>query len=147
MNVLYADTSALVRAYLADEPDHPQLRLLLLESGNAVVSSEIARVEFASAVTAAERSSRLAKAEILLNRFDADCQPGGAIGLLALDTAHALGLARDLVRSRSLRTLDAIHLAVALTDGVRLAGSDLLTLVTRDADQANAATALGLPTI
>lgn len=147
MNILYADTSAIVRAYLTDEPDHAQLRALLLDGGNAVLSSEIARVEFASAVTVASRRSRLARAEILLNRFDADCQPGGAIGLLAFDTPNVLGLARDFVRSHSLRTLDAIHLAVALSDGVRLAAGDVLTLVTRDANQANAARALGLPTI
>lgn len=147
MNLFYADTSAIVRAYFADEADHQALKAILLEDGNAVVSSEIARVEFASAVTAAARAGRLSGPEPFLNRFDADCGPAGAMALLRLDPASVLGLAHDLVRSHGLRTLDAVHLAVVLTDGVRLAGKGVLTLVTRDAGQAAVAQAVGLATM
>lgn len=55
MSLLYADTSALVRAYFANEPEHKELSARLLEGDEAVVSSEITRLEFASAVSAAER--------------------------------------------------------------------------------------------
>ncbi len=41
--------------------------------------------------------------------------------------------------------LDAMHLAVATTDAVRLAGAGIVTLVTRDSEQAVAAAALCIP--
>jgi hypothetical protein len=43
-------------------------------------------------------------------------------------------------------TLDAIHLAVALTSGTALAGGDSVVLVTRDDRQAAAAATMGLAT-
>ena len=54
MTLLYADTSALVRAYFEDEPDHAPLRERLLEGGEPVVTSELARVELASAIRVEE---------------------------------------------------------------------------------------------
>lgn len=59
MTLLYADTSALVRAYLADEPDHGSLRERLLEGDEPVVISELARIEMASVIRAAARGGRL----------------------------------------------------------------------------------------
>ncbi len=43
------DTSALVRCYLAAEPDHQELSDLLLADEQPVVTSELTRVELASA--------------------------------------------------------------------------------------------------
>lgn len=140
MTLLYADTSALVRAYLSDEPDHERLHELLIRGRTPVVTSEVARVEFASAILAAARAGRLDDPELFLERFDGDCEPDGAIGLLRLDSGTALPTAYDLVRQYPLRALDAMHLAVALEE----AGREDVTLVTRDADQADAARALGL---
>lgn len=57
---------------------------------------------------------------------------------------RTLDTARRLVLTQRLRTLDAIHLAVALEEGRALAGDDPFVFVTRDGYQAAAAAALGL---
>jgi predicted nucleic acid-binding protein len=145
---LYADTSALVRAYFADEPDHTALRELLLHGADPVVSSELARLEFASAVMAARRAGRLRKAQTVLDRFDADCGDEGPLTLVrCLQPGPVLAAAFDLVRRHCLRTLDALHLAVALTDVSDLAAGLPVVLVTRDEAQAHAAVAAGLTTV
>jgi len=50
-----------------------------------------------------------------------------------------------MVTTHTVRTLDAIHLAVALTDATALAAGEPVVLVTRDQQQAAAARAVGLP--
>lgn len=144
MTLLYADTSAVVRAYFVDEPDHDRLRAVLLEGPDPVVTSELTRVEFASAVSAAGRGGRLSEPRVVLDRFDADCGDDGPLSLLRLDPEPTLGLAYRLVSEYRLRTLDAVHLAVALTDAAELAAGQPVTLVTADTDQEAAAQASGL---
>jgi predicted nucleic acid-binding protein len=144
LSVLYADTSALVRAYFADEPEHQELRARLLEGEEAVVSSEITRLEFASAVGAAARTRRLRRSRLFLDRFDADCIDDGPIALLRLEPEEVFPLAYRLLTEHDLRTLDAIHLAVASTSARALSGGEPVMLVTRDQRQAAAATAMGL---
>jgi predicted nucleic acid-binding protein len=146
VSVLYADTSALVRAYFADEPEHAKLRALLLEGDEAVVSSELTRLEFASAVSAAAGAGRLRKSRLFLDRFDADCSSEGPIALLRLDAERVFPLAYRLLTEHDLRTLDALHLAVASISATALAGGDSVVLVTRDDHQAAAATTMGLAT-
>jgi predicted nucleic acid-binding protein len=137
---LFVDTSALARVYLEDEPDSSGLRALILDSGEAVVASELARVELARSAIGAERSGRLVSATILLQRVDADL--AGPIGIIDLEPSTVLPRARELVLEHRLGTLDAIHLAVAIE--FRTAEDDEpITFVTRDADQAAAAKALG----
>lgn len=143
MSVLYADTSAVLRAYFVDEQDHERLRDLLLEGGEPVVTSEITRLEVASAAAAAVRAGRISDASILLAAFDADCGEDGAIALLRLEPTEVLSRAVNLVEQQRLRTLDAIHVAVALSVA-RLVAVDDLEFVTRDSGQAIAAAALGL---
>lgn len=142
--MLYADTSALIRCYFKDEPDHEQLRGVLLGGAEPVVTSELSKVEVASAVSAAHRMRRIARPEILLDGFDIDCGEDGAVTVLRLDAAIVLPIARQLVMDHRLRTLDAIHVAVALTGGVALAAGEPVTFVTRDRHQAEAARARGL---
>jgi predicted nucleic acid-binding protein len=144
VTLIYADTSALIRAYFADEPDHDVLRALLLEGTSPVVSSEIARLELASAVGAAARAGRLAKWRAVLTRIDADCRREGPITLLRLRPDVVLPTARRLVLDQRLRTLDALHLAVALEECPALAAPNDIVLVTRDDDQATVAAAVGL---
>jgi len=146
VSLLYADTSALVSAYFADEPEHGKLRARLLEGDEAVVSSELTRLEFASAVSAAARTGRLRKVRLFLDRFDADCGNDGPIALLRLDPDRVFPLAYRLLTEHDLRTLDALHLAVASTSATALAGTDSVVLVTRDDRQAAAAAAMGLKT-
>jgi predicted nucleic acid-binding protein len=144
VTLLYADTSALARAYLADEPEHELLRGMLLEGSDEVVTSALTRIELASAVRAAAGTGRLRRWQRLLDRIDADCDEDGPVTLLALQPDVVLEPAYDLVRRHRLRTLDAIHLAVALEDCPRLAADGDVAFVTRDAEQAAAARSLGL---
>lgn len=146
MTLLYADTSALICAYFADEPDHTLLNRQLLQDTDPVVTSELTRVEFASAVTAAARGSRLRRPRMVLDRFDGDCADDGPLALLRLNPQPILERAHALVLEHPLRTLDAIHLAVALGDAADLAAGDRVVFVTRDISQAAAARALGLET-
>lgn len=144
MSVLYADPSALVRAYLSDEPEHQELRAMLLEGTHKVVTSEVSRVEHASAIHAAARAGRIANPRGSLDRFDLDIGDEGRVNMLVLRPGPILRLAYDLVSAHRLRTLDAIHLAVALEDGRTAAVGEDLAFVTRDEDQATAARELGL---
>jgi uncharacterized protein len=141
VKTVFADTSALVRAYLADEPDHTEMRSLLFDEERPVLASELARVEFARAVSAAGRAGRVNEWAILLDQFDLDCQPGGPIRLVELRPGTVLPTAHRLVLEHQLGTLDAIHLAVALEERKALAELGGLALVTRDDDQAAAARA------
>jgi predicted nucleic acid-binding protein len=139
--VLFADTSALARLYLEDEPDARALRTLLLDSGEAVLASELVRVELARSAKGAERAGRLTSAAMMLDLVDDDLD--GPITVVDLDPQAILPSARELVLEHRLGTLDAIHLAVAVD--FRDTGSDDVVFVTRDADQAAAAKALGFP--
>jgi predicted nucleic acid-binding protein len=143
VTLLYADTSALVRAYFEDESDHSLLRAQLLEGVDPVVTTELARVELASAIRAAALAGRLRRSAGLLARIDADCDENGPVALLRLRADTVLPAAYGLVLEHRLRTLDAIHLAVAIEECPVLAGDDDVVFVTRDEDQASAARALG----
>jgi hypothetical protein len=144
VSLLYADTSALVRAYFADEPDHAELRATLLEGQDLVVTSELARVELANAVRSAARAGRLKRWREVLARFDAHCQPAGPIALLKLRPDVLLPAAYRLVLHHELRTLDALHLATAVTDCPELAQEEEdVAFITRDSKQATVAKALG----
>lgn len=144
MTVLYADPSALVRAYLGDEAEHEQLRSLLLESKERVITSEISRVEHASAIRAAVAAGRITDVRSYLDIFDRDSGVDRRIALVALHPDPIFRSARELALAHRLRTLDAIHLAVALEDGRTAAVGEDLAFVTRDEDQAAAARELGL---
>jgi uncharacterized protein len=143
VTLLYADTSAILRAYFVDEPDHDVLRATLLEGTDAVVTSEIARVEVASAIRSAASGGRLRRWRGILARIDADCAHDGPITLLALRSDPILSEVRRLALERGLRTLDAVHLAVAVVECPSLAPDGEVAFVTRDAAQATAAAALG----
>jgi len=65
---------------------------------------------------------------------------------LRLDPHDVFPLAYRLLMEHDLRTLDALHLAVAATSATALAGADSLVLITRDDRQAAAARAMGLET-
>ena len=146
MSLIYADSSALVRAYFPDEPDHADMRTLLLEGNEPVVTSEIARLELASAARAASSGGRLSRWSELLARIDLDLAEGGPIGPIGLRPDLILPAAYRLVVEHRLRTLDAIHLAVCVEECPAFAGDDTIIFVTRDRKQAAAARALGLAT-
>jgi hypothetical protein len=146
VSLIYADSSALVRAYFPDEADHAEMRTLLLEGNEPVVTSEIARLELASAARAASSGGRLSRWSELLARIDLDLAEGGPIGPIGLRPDLILPAAYRLVVAHRLRTLDAIHLAVCVEECPAFAGDDTIIFVTRDREQAAAARALGLET-
>ncbi|MBK1785711.1 type II toxin-antitoxin system VapC family toxin [Prauserella sp. ASG 168] len=129
---------------MPDEPDCAELSSLLYESGHRVITSELTRIEFASAVATARNSGRIPDARPALAQFDADSS-SGALTLVPFDPPSALSAAYRLVcEHHTLRTLDALHLAVALHDTAALVGDEPVTFVTRDERQAEAAVANGL---
>ncbi|MFJ8817147.1 type II toxin-antitoxin system VapC family toxin [Amycolatopsis thermoflava] len=145
MTVLYADTSAVVRAFLPDEPEHEQMIELLLDNEDLVLTSELTRVEFASAMATAWNNGRIRDAKLALARFDAEAGGDGALSLVPLVPQVIMPAAYRLVSDHhSLRTFDAIHLAVALHDTAGLADGEPVVMVTRDQRQADAAKAHGL---
>src|SRR5207302_4603992 len=105
-----------VRTYLRDEPDHAALRNLLFDASHTVVTSELSRVELASAAASAERVGRVRRLPELLHRMDADAGPGGPIRLLTLRPNSVFPAAQRLVLEHPMRALDAIHLAVAVQE-------------------------------
>jgi predicted nucleic acid-binding protein len=97
----------------------------------------------ARAVKNAERGGRIPSAPAILEVVDFDL--ANAVTLIELDPITILPSARELVLEHRLGTLDAIHLAVAVEE--RRRSPDPVVFVTRDADQAAAATALGFPLV
>ena len=121
--MLYLDSSAIVKL-VAREPETAELVQALNEDPE-IVSSEIAWTEVVIATRRAGRST--ARAERILD----------GIALVPVDGA----LLRDAATlgPRELRTLDAIHLATALS-----LRPDVGRMITFDVRQARAASALGL---
>jgi predicted nucleic acid-binding protein len=142
VTAFYADTSAVVGAYLTDEPDHAELRNLLIDGGHRVLTSELTRLELASAMTAAKRNGRIPDAREFLAQFDEDSRQ--VFGVIPLAPRRIFAAARRLVTDNyPVRTLDAIHIAVAMHDTAELTGGEPVTFVTRDQCQAEAAKANG----
>jgi predicted nucleic acid-binding protein len=109
----YLDTSALVKLVVA-EPDTQALRTWLLETERDAVSCDLARAELLRAVrrTAPERA---VQARAVLDSI--------TLVEVTTSTFEAAGRLDPTI----LRTLDAVHLAAALT-----LGDDLETIVTYD---------------
>jgi uncharacterized protein len=141
VKVLYADTSALMRAYFEDEDGHPVLAARLLEGDECVVTSEIFLVEAAAAAARGVRTGRLG-ADRVLDRVEADCESGGPISLIELAGNRLVSAAEDLALRHRLRALDAIHLATCLRR--RAVEGEEPVFITRDLEQAAAARAEGL---
>ncbi|MEO8935705.1 MAG: type II toxin-antitoxin system VapC family toxin [Burkholderiaceae bacterium] len=133
----YVDTSALLKGYLI-EPATPAFILWLAEQGDAVISP-LSVVEFKCAIRRRERAGQLTRrrAKAILDRLDENLADE-SLGRVAW-REQAFMLANDLidrVAPVALRTLDALHLAVALQH--RCTG-----FATADRAQADAARRLG----
>jgi len=142
LTVRYADTSVLVSAYFMDEARHDAMRRLLLEGEDQVLTSELTRLEFVSAATAATRAGRIADPSSVLSAFDADCATDGPLVLVRFVERTWSEAYRVLVAHR-LRTLDALHLAAAITVRTDMAADESWVFVTADGNQAQAALAEG----
>lgn len=121
----YLDTSALVKLVVA-EAETTALLAWLKQQENALVSSDLTRAELARAVRRSAPDRMVRAREVL-----------DSITLLAV-TSETFELAGKLDPA-ILRTLDAVHLAAALS-----MGDDLDTVVTYDDRLAAAAEANGV---
>lgn len=122
----YLDTSALVRLVIR-EPGSRPLRTWLLHGSKTLVTSDLARTELVRAVRAAAPDRAVKVREIL-----------DVVTIVQVTTSVFEEAGR--LEPPLLRSLDAIHLAAALT-----LGDDLETVVTYDRRMADAAGLLGLP--
>lgn len=125
--MIYLDTSAFVKLVWAEPESDALSRFLTERSPTPLVSSVLLTVETRRAVQR-EDPSALARADLLLTRI-------GRIGMTASVVESASRLP-----DRSLRSLDAIHLATAL-----LLRDDLDVVVTYDKRLATVAEAHHLP--
>lgn len=123
--IIYVESSAAVKLVVS-EPETAALEDFLdgmHEAGNTIVSSTLLETEVRRAAARAEVSQVLATEA--LDRFD------------LIDLGRAVYSAAGLLPSSNLRSLDAIHVAAALS-----VSADLV--VSYDARQIEAATATGL---
>jgi predicted nucleic acid-binding protein len=128
VTALYLDSSAFVKV-LVEEPESGALRAFLADHPARRVSSALLRAEALRAVRHLG-SGTLAAIREGLRRVD----------LIGID--DRILDAAGILEPRILRTLDAIHLATALT-----LGDDLDAIVTYDDRMAEAARLLGLSTV
>lgn len=110
---LYFDTSALVKLVVA-EPETAALRDTVRTSSNECVTSDLTRTELVRALRRGAPDRVLAAREVL-----------ESLTLIALTTATFESAGR--LEPSMLRTLDALHLAAALT-----LGDELEAVVTYD---------------
>jgi predicted nucleic acid-binding protein len=122
VTALYLDSSAFVKV-LVEEPESGALRAFLADHPARRVSSALLRAEALRAVRHLG-SGTLAAIREGLRRVD------------------LIGIDDRILEPRILRTLDAIHLATALT-----LGDDLDAIVTYDDRMTEAARLLGLSTV
>lgn len=110
--ILYLDTSALVKLYV-EEPESDIVRKLVSEAEEIVIS-EISIVEAMAAFARARREGRFRNADLLAlpSSFYADL---GKYNVLPFSGQWLTLLAGLLTERHSLRALDAIHLASALS--------------------------------
>jgi uncharacterized protein len=123
---MYIDTSALVRLYV-EEPDSETCEAIT--SGATLVSSQLLRCEFRSAILGKERRGVISgdlRADIL-GEFERDIE-SRSIVLIPLDDVvvhNATEILSEVYPQVSLRTLDALHLATYLSiDAGRLLTRD-----------------------
>lgn len=122
----YLDTSALVKLIVA-EPESAALRGWLTERDRSPITCDLARTELLRAVRRADASLAPQVRAVL-----------DAVTVMTVPTAVFAAAGR--LDPTSLRSLDAIHLASALS-----LGDDLEWFVTYDARLADAASVNGLP--
>lgn len=141
--LVYLDSSVLARAYLRDEAGHVEARSLV-EGDALIVTSTLSLLEVTSALVRATRAGRASDLDTLLAKLDVETGPEGPVTLIRADQMKAETVARRLVRDHGLRSLDALHLAVAELSAKPLGGDDEeLAFASRDDAQRAVATELG----
>ncbi len=137
----YVDTSALAKWYV-NESRSEEVEAFLRAQPPAAIS-RLTALEFRCLLARRRRAGELSRKmeEELFSVFENDVRRG-FLTLHPLDDTHALAAMEILTRLRThpLRTLDALHLAIAQKLGAS-------AIVTADRVMAGAAAALGFKTV
>ncbi|HYZ09519.1 MAG TPA: type II toxin-antitoxin system VapC family toxin [Pseudonocardiaceae bacterium] len=142
--LVYLDSSVLGRAYLPDEDGHELADGLLTGFEHLLVTSTWTAVEVTSALCRAARGHRIANPDELLAVLAADLGEDGPVTVLRAAPEQVEHRSTRLVREHPLRSLDALHLAVAEIAAVPLLEpGEQLGFASRDEAQRSAAVALG----
>jgi len=137
----YFDTSVFVKSYVVEPGTSDAVRLI---QDHAVVSSALAAVELTSALRRLRRQRRLSRRQLeaIEGRVVADRR---FWTLVDVDRRVLERAEEELRRGAPVRTLDAIHLATALTFEVD--ADARVPFITGDEQQRRAGIALGLDVI
>lgn len=135
--MIYLDASALVKLVVR-EAESPALHHHLVGQPAPVFTSQLSVTEVKRALHARGDVKGAAAVAVTASRL---ALHGWAV-LARPVTAEVFVAAGDLAPGTALRSLDAIHLAVAMT-----AGAELTAVLTYDRRMAEAAAALGLPVL
>jgi predicted nucleic acid-binding protein len=137
----YVDTSALAKWYLNEARSEDVAEYLVEQS--SLVISRLTVVEFQCLLARRRRAKELVPRmeQKVLSTFEQQIRDG-FISVYPLDDRHAVDAAQLLttLHNHPLRTLDALHLAIARS-------LELQILVTADRVLATAAAAVGLQTV
>ena len=142
--IVYVDSSVVVRSYLVDEPDHPQVRALFDDPQLTTITGSWTRVEVTGSLVRAARAHR-GDEESLLELFERDLDPAtGELSVIDANQAEIEGIALEIVRRTGIRSMDAWHLACARLTLAELAEpGEERAFATRDDQQAAVARELG----
>ncbi len=143
MTAFFLDSSALARRYFVQESGSGRVKALLSDS-NLVLASQLASIEFASALARRAREGTIGDPERgrIWHAFQARLQAG--VRVMTIDREVVAGAER-LHLEQSLRALDSIHIASAqIAARLALQADESLLFVTADQRQARAAAAVGL---
>jgi uncharacterized protein len=142
--LVYVDSSVLVRAYLPDEKGHQEAHALLDGAEHLLVTSTWTVVEVTSALARAARGRRVEELDAVLAVLATDTGDDGTVTVLRADAAQVERASTRIVREHAIRSLDALHLAVAQLAAVPLLEpGQRLGFATRDDTQRAVAEALG----
>jgi uncharacterized protein len=149
--ITYVDTSVLVRAVLPDEAGHAEAGTLLADQSQGLVTGTWTRIELVSALARAAAHGRMRTTRMrtaLLDLGLAILAEDGAVAVVSAPQDEVEARAFLLARDRGLRAMDAWHLACAGIVLPQLAeAGENQGFATRDAEQAEAARALGFTVI
>jgi uncharacterized protein len=122
--LIYLDTSVVAPLYWAEALSDTVEQLVLSET--ELVLSQLVEVELVSALSRRVRMREISQedATAIVKRFQADLD-GGFYTRVAMEAIH-YHIARKWISQfeTSLRTLDALHLAVAFQNNIRLITAD-----------------------
>ena len=142
--MIYLDTSALTKAYVS-ELGSDEVRQLLERTADSIYISTLSLVEFRCALARRTRALTLTDSELqrIWASFEGDVEDG-VFDVLPVENDDHISARRliDAVAPLPLKSLAALHLAIVRRARTLLGAS----FVTSDAQQAAAASALGIST-